>query len=333
MQNNKKGTPDLAYWMELRQKTLERNASFRKRIITGTHEQTHYSEDNSPVFLWINHEPGTFPLHWHSTMEIIMPLQDTYTVIMNKTTYHLKEKDILIIPPGELHELVPPPTGYRMILLLDLSALNLNKYKGFTRLFSVFSLSSLLTPETVPEIYDKARDLLLQVAEEYAGGGDLAEPSILALLIQFFVLLARNTEDVGTSSLPAMQPSKQREYIEKFNIVFDFIEHHYTEDITLDSVAAQIGFSKFHFSRLFRQFTDTSFYDYLCARRIKAAEALLLDPNLPITEVALQSGFASISTFNRVFKKFKECTPTEFKDFNRESRRINAVEASKQNKD
>ena len=40
-----------------------------------------------------------------------------------------------------------------------------------------------------------------------------------------------------------------------------------------------------------------------------------MDPNLPITEIALQSGFASISTFNRVFKKFKECTPTEFKDF------------------
>jgi AraC-like DNA-binding protein len=157
----------------------------------------------------------------------------------------------------------------------------------------------------MPEIYEKERSLLIQVVEEYANGGDLAEPSILALLIQFFVLLARNTEDTVPQSLPAMQPNKQREYIEKFNVIFDYIEHHYMEDITLDSVASQIGFSKFHFSRLFRQFTDTSFYDYLCARRIKAAETLLLDPNLPITEIALLSGFASISTFNRVFKNLK----------------------------
>lgn len=314
MQNNsKESLTNNSRWSELRRKTCERNSAFRKRVIAGTQEKTHYTEDNSSVFMWINHEPGGFPLHWHSTAEIIMPLDNSYTVIMNKTTYHLKERDILIIPPGTLHELTPPPAGYRLVLLFDLSALN--KFKGFTRLFSLFSLSSLITAETMPEICREEQELLIRVAEEYADGGDLAEPSILALLIQFFVLLARNKDDTVPSSLPAMQPNKQREYIEKFNIIFEYIEHHYMEDITLDSVAAQIGFSKFHFSRLFRQFTDTSFYDYLCARRIKAAESLLLDPNLPITEVALQSGFASISTFNRVFKKIKECTPTEFKEF------------------
>lgn len=322
MLNTEHTTFNNAYWSDLRQKVCDRNASFRKREIAGTHEKTHRFEDNSSVFLWINNEPGGFPLHWHSTVEIIMPLQNPYTVTMNKSTYRLNENEILIIPPGELHELTPPPTGYRLVLLFDLSALN--KFKGFTRLFSLFSLSSLITPDTMPDIYEKERELLIRVAEEYANGGDLAEPSILALLIQFFVLLARNNDDAVPASLPAMQPNKQREYIEKFNVVFDYIEHHYTEDITLEETAAQIGFSKFHFSRLFRQFTDTSFYDYLCARRIKAAETLLLDPNLPITEIALQSGFASISTFNRVFKKFKQCTPTEFKEFNRENRRSGA---------
>lgn len=320
MQNNKETTSDTAHWMELRRKSLERNSAFGKRVITGTHEKTNYSEDDSSVFLWINRETGGFPLHWHSMVEIIMPLENTYTVTMNKTIYHLKENEILIIPPGELHELTPPETGFRLVLLFDLSSLN--KFKGFTRLFSLFSLSSLITPETMPEIYEKERELLLQAAEEYANGGDLAEPSVLALLIQFFVLLARNNNDAVPASLPAMQPNKQREYIEKFNVVFDYIENHYMEDITLEGTAARIGFSKFHFSRLFRQFTDTSFYDYLCARRIKAAEALLLNPNLPITEIALQSGFASISTFNRVFKKMKKCTPTEFKEFYKETGNI-----------
>ena len=168
MQNNKRDTSDTDYWMELRRKSLERNASFRKRMITGTHEQTHYSEDNSSVYLWINKEPGGFPLHWHSTVEIIMPLSGTYTVVMNKSTYRLQEHEILIIPPGDLHELLPPDSGYRLILLFDLSALN--KFKGFTRLFSLFSLSSHITPETMPEIYEKERDLLFQVIEEYADG-------------------------------------------------------------------------------------------------------------------------------------------------------------------
>ncbi len=316
MQTNKTDIIDVAYWQTLRQRVCDRNSAFEKRIIAGTHEKINYGDEDTSVFLWINREPGSFPLHWHSTVEIVMPLVNGYTVTINKTVYHLKENEILIIPPGELHALTPPDSGYRLVLLFDLSSLN--KFKGFTRLFSFFSYSSLITSDAMPEIYERERALLLQIAEEYADGGDLAEPSILALLIQFFVHLARDTKDTVPASLPAMQPNKQREYIEKFNIVFDYIEQHYTEDISLEEVASQIGFSKFHFSRLFRQFTDTAFYDYLCARRIKAAETLLLDPNLPITEVALQSGFASISTFNRVFKKFKECTPTEFKEFNKE---------------
>ena len=308
---------DIDHWAELRQRVCERNSAFRAREIAGTHEKTHRSEDNSSVFLWINQEPGNFPLHWHSTVEIIMPIQNSFTVTINKSEYHLKENEILIVPPGELHELTPPASGYRLVLLFDLSGLS--KFKGFTRLFSLPSLAGPITPETMPDIHAKERDLLIQIAEEYAHDDDLAEPSILAMLIQFFVLLARNSDDTIPASLPAMQPNKQREYIEKFNIVFDYIEHHYMEDITLESTAAQIGFSKFHFSRLFHQFTDTSFYDYLCIRRIKAAENLLLDPNLPITEIALQSGFASISTFNREFKKIKECTPTEFKEFYKET--------------
>jgi len=305
---------DISYWRELRRKACERNSSFRNRIIAGTHEKTHYSEEDSSVFLWINQEPGGFPLHWHTTAEIIMPLQNSYTVTIGKTTYYLKENEILVIPPGELHELTPPETGMRLVLLFDLSSLN--KFRSFTRLFSTFSFSGLITPDTMPEVYEEERTLLLQIAEEYALGKELAELSVLSLLIRFFVLFARHsTGPLPVASSPSTQPNKQREYIEKFNIIFDYIENHYMEDITLEGVAAQIGFSKFHFSRLFRQFTDTSFYDYLCARRIKAAETLLLDPNLPITEIALQSGFASISTFNRVFKKFKECTPTEFKEF------------------
>lgn len=317
MANNKAATKDLSYWLTLRGKSGERNRKHIQRNINGTYEKVNHTDGDSSTVLWINREPATFSLHWHSCAEIVMPIENGYTVKLNKQTYELHEKDILIIPPGELHELIAPPSGTRLILLCDLTVMN--KFKSFVRSFSLLSNSCLITPETMPEIHEQELELLLRVAEEYSYGGELGDPSVLALLIQFFVLWARSNQDNHPAALPDMQPNKQREYVEKFNIVFDYIEQHYMEDITLESTAAQISFSKFHFSRLFRQFTDTSFYDYLCARRIKAAEALLLDPNLPITEIALQSGFASISTFNRVFKKFKECTPSEFKEFNKEA--------------
>ena len=97
----------------------------------------------------------------------------------------------------------------------------------------------------------------------------------------------------------------------------DYIDEHYMEDLNLEDIAESIGFSKFHFSRLFKQYTNFTFCDYLCYRRIKVAEELLAMPDLSITEVALQAGFPSISTFNRLFKQHKNCTPSEYRSKNR----------------
>jgi len=304
---------ELAYWMDLRQKTLDRNKSLRSSNLTGTFEKFQQTGDSSALRLWINKEPGNFPLHWHTCAEIIMVIEGTYTVVSNRVSYTLNAGDIIVVPPGELHELRPNSVGFRMIVQFDLNAMS--KFRGFTRLFSVMPHAILITAENLPELHRQERELLNNTALEYSGADTLADASAAACMIRFFVLLARCDQLTQSAPSPNTQHNKQKEYVEKFNAVFDYIERNYAENITLEDVAASIGFSKFHFSRLFRTYTDTSFYDYLCLRRLKAAETLLLTPDLPITEVALQSGFSSISTFNRVFKKYKECTPSEFKEF------------------
>ena len=84
------------------------------------------------------------------------------------------------------------------------------------------------------------------------------------------------------------------------------------EDISLDQLASLAGYSKYHFSRIFKQYNSMSYIQYINAKRIKMAERLLMDSNLPITEVAMRSGFSSLATFNRTFKEIKHCTPTDF---------------------
>jgi AraC-like DNA-binding protein len=58
-----------------------------------------------------------------------------------------------------------------------------------------------------------------------------------------------------------------------------------------------------------------SYIQYINMRRTRAAEMLLLDPSIPITEVAMRAGFSSLSTFNRIFKEFKHCTPSSYQRF------------------
>lgn len=283
------------------------------RILDGIYEKVDYQNYTS-ILLHNNVETDNFSIHWHTAIELIMPVTNIYTVVIGKTTYVLQEGDILIIPPGELHELIAPPEGLRLILLLDFSLIS--NLKGLSNILTVLNQPRLITPDTAPDIHPQLKRLFDEINYEYNSSNTLREAAIYALIIQMFVLVGRKY--TSTENLfPDVKLNKQREYIEKFNIIFDYINKNYAEDITLDTIANVAGFSKFHFSRLFKQFTDMSFYDYLNQRRVKEAEKLLLDPNITITEVAMRSGFSSIATFNRVFKSFKECTPTEFKNLYR----------------
>ena len=67
------------------------------------------------------------------------------------------------------------------------------------------------------------------------------------------------------------------------------------------------------FFKLFRAYTGLSFTDFVTRERLHIAENLLKKPDLTITEVSLESGFNSISTFNRVFLKSKNVSPTDFR--------------------
>ena len=113
---------------------------------------------------------------------------------------------------------------------------------------------------------------------------------IYSLLINFFVKFAYNRIN-AEALFPKVQLDKQKEYIQKFNALMTYIDTHYTENLDLETVAKSVGFSKYHFSRLFKQYTNFTFGDYLCYRRIKAAEELLANADLSITEVAIQQDF------------------------------------------
>lgn len=267
----------------------------------------------------MNRETDSYSPHWHTAVEIIMPVHNIYTIIIGKTTYILQEGDILVIPPGELHELHAPTEGMRRILLFDYSMLS--NLKGLTNIFTVLNQPRLITKQNNSDTHAKLTQMYDEITEEYFSNNTLKEAAIYSVIIKMFVVLGRkfmNTESI----FPDVKINKQKEYIEKFNLIFDYINENYMDEISLDTIANVAGFSKFHFSRLFKRFTDMSFYDYLNQRRVKEAERLLLNPTLSITDVAMRSGFSSISTFNRVFKSFKECTPTEFKNLYERRNRV-----------
>lgn len=266
--------------------------------------------DGSTVRIWYNDLSVNFENHWHTAAEIILPVANSYTVRAGKLCYHLNIGDILVIPPRELHELIAPPRGARFIYLFDISLLS--RLKGYSSLHPVLNQPILITSEAFPRLYDAEYNLLLKIRNEYFNSNNFRELAIYSMIIDFYVKLGRYHYESDFIN-PYVRPNKQKEYIEKFNAVLDYIDNHYMDNLTLESVAKSAGFSKYHFTRLFKQYTDTTFYDYLCSKRIKVAQDLLSRPELSITEIAFQSGFSTISTFNRIFKKTVNCTPTGYR--------------------
>lgn len=78
------------------------------KILDGIRETVDY-DLFSGIKLYHNMQAEDYPLHWHTAMEIIMPVQDEYTVVIDETSHTFGPDDIFIIPPGTLHHLIAPP--------------------------------------------------------------------------------------------------------------------------------------------------------------------------------------------------------------------------------
>lgn len=89
-----------------------------------------------------------------------------------------------------------------------------------------------------------------------------------------------------------------------------YMEHHLgDEDLGLEEVAAVAGYSPFHFTRLFKQWTGLSPHAYLIRLRVQHAFELLVSTDLATKEIAARVGYRDAGYFGRLFKKHTQLTP------------------------
>ena len=86
-----------------------------------------------------------------------------------------------------------------------------------------------------------------------------------------------------------------------------------SDDLSQASMAQMAGISKDYFSRIFKSITGLNYNKWINTIRLEKATELLSSENMPLTEVAMLSGFRSIPSFNRVFREEKGMTPGEYR--------------------
>lgn len=108
--------------------------------------------------------------------------------------------------------------------------------------------------------------------------------------------------------------SRRRQELDRLRPVFEFVDRHYDESITVQQAASVARMSASHFTRVFKQVTGQSFVTHLTHFRIEKAKQLLAVTNKKIAEVSEEVGFCSQSYFGMIFRELTQNTPSEYRD-------------------
>ena len=245
--------------------------------------------------------------HWHSAAEIMLLKKGEAVYTLPEKTYRLSEGQILIVPADCPHTLTEKENISCVQFLFEPT------YLLHLRDMSVMSplIKCPIYLESDSETRRQITELLEQVAVCYEKKEPMWNSLCYSYLLQIYVLLGRRQMNQEAP----MQHLSDRKAIDSeiMNSALTYLNQNYMYDITLEDVAAFAGFSKYYFSRMFKQFFAFSFSEYLCKRRLEVAGDLLTHTNRPIQEIAIAAGFGSVGTFNRIFRAAKNCTPTQYR--------------------
>lgn len=279
---------------------------------------------SSAVRFYHNNEPDDFPTHWHIPGEIICPIANSYTVCIAGQRLVLQPHDVLIIASGELHSIeAPKDAGERYIL--NFSADLLEQFHDFSVFLSSLHPFLYLPRASTPEFNDRLFDTFVQLETEYFSENPYRDSEIASIMLHLFGTIGRHQQLQATQQASFLG-AKTQKHKELFFELCSYINAHCTEELSVDALAAKAGFSPYYFSRTFKSMTGTTCHNYLVMQRIVFSKSLLVDRSIPITEVAIRSGFNSLATFNRIFKSQVGCTPTEFRRLNEASAPVQSAE-------
>ena len=176
-------------------------------------------------------------------------------------------------------------------------------------------------PHVVPSSTDvpaQVYDLMQRAHRELPATSNRARLSVKTYLRMMLVLLVNHySEWRGAEHVF----ERQHTNLARLQPLFDYIDSHYHESITVDDAAAMLHMSKSSFMRFFKEVTGQSLIGYLNRFRVAKAEVLLAQTDLSLTDVSQQTGFCDQSYFGLVFRNLLHITPREYKARVRQSLR------------
>lgn len=251
--------------------------------------------------------------HSHSRFEITVINSGSGEYTTENAVYPMLPGDVFVFSSNEIHCITSCGSEGLHITNLHFEPRYLNHENDSSPDDSFINFCFSHSPEFENRIpAAKAENIRFNhrmIKEELLNNKDSYPIAIKSYLNLILIDLLRNQH------YRAQSPIDSRNCAFSMLLVYDYIEHHLCEEITLNALADLVHLSPNYFSHLFKQFNGISLWEYIIAKRIEKAMHLIRSrsDNLTMMEIALQCGFNNTVNFNKAFKKHKGITPSELR--------------------
>lgn len=255
-------------------------------------------------------------LHYHNCLEVGYCCSGEGSLILNKEEIPYFPETFTVIPANQIHNMVSSgeKSSVWELLYIDVERFLSDMYPGRSRF--VEELSKRINQETgffTYEGYPVPGGLILEMFREMQEKNIFYQESVKGYLLAFLLEIARmktgrqkNRETKKEAFLNSVTLKEENTQIEK---ALAYVAGHYSEQIRVKDLADACGLSETHFRRVFRKNMNLSPSDYVCKVRIRKASELLNSSSCSLEEIAMKTGFISMSTFNRNFRKLLGTSP------------------------
>ena len=276
---------------------LDYNEQIQHR--TGDFPLAYYPVDEA-------HERYRMPMHWHREAELILIRQGKLELYIDNQSVRAEAGDLALIGEGVIHGGEPEDCVYECIVFDAAMLLHLDACKRALK--PVMNHSLFVKADVI------AGDAPLSAAarslhDAVTAGVAENEPAVLGALFGVYGALSRR-QPLAALSLPAPQISQKAEQLKP---ALEYIETHYGQQITLETLARLTGLSPKYFCRFFHTIVHRSPIDYVNYYRVECASHFLTATDMTVAEIAQRCGYNDSSFFIKQFRKYKGTTPRRYR--------------------
>ncbi|MDD2979918.1 MAG: AraC family transcriptional regulator [Hespellia sp.] len=273
---------------------------------TVTHEQIDHIMDNGFNISFVTMEHNS-PYHWHREMEILYILNGNATVDIDKEKHTLHPMELIAIDSSKVHNVIYD-MNHTMGICIHISKNFMRRLLPEIELLRIDCSMDILTAENHPAYMQLCEHLtaltILYVSQSttYALRSQALVLQILAVLIESF-----STPMTGTLSV------KDLKNLDRLDNIFQYVEQHYKEPVTLQDAADRLMLNKEYFCRFFKQNTGVSFLVYINQVRIHHIYHDLVHTEDATMDIMERHGFVNQKLFYRMFREIYGCTPRQLR--------------------